>query len=209
MEKEHLEKFNERIQIKPLTKVEKEAIFSALRYSFMTHQQLINMLSEPGFEEAKDYIREGISFRLISYEQEAGEDVQFKINTKPRDLYYLPDIAIADVEHEKVDEKNPLSGLLKKHIRQEVKSGVIDKLTDEQQVVMRQQKAHQVMNPFLKKGQQEYLKKIDDNIHEEGNRAIKTLEQKKPGTALGGPRPNQFSSIFASTTPNKFGHNQS
>ena len=142
LEKEALDAFNKRNQIKPLTDAEKEEIFKTIRFSFMTHQQLLSLLSEPVFEAAKEFIREGISFRLISYESEVNEDLNFKINTKPRTSYYLPDIVLADVENEQVDTKNPLAAILKKAVRANLKEQVIDNLTDEQQTVMRQQKAH-------------------------------------------------------------------
>lgn len=82
----------------------------------MTHQQLIKLESMKGFEEAKDFIREGISFRLSKFETEE-EGVSYKINTKPRESYYLPDIAVADVEHEEATGNNPMQKLLNKALR--------------------------------------------------------------------------------------------
>ena len=76
-------------------------------------------MSERGFEDAKDFVREGISVRLSSYE-DAQDNSNFKINTKPRECYYVPDIVFADVEHEDIEAKNPLEKALKMHARQEM-----------------------------------------------------------------------------------------
>ena len=101
MNKERKEELEKRSVIKPLTQFQKQEIFGSLRYSFMTHHQLISLMSERGFEDAKDFVREGISVRLSSYENPA-ENPNFKIITKPRDCYYVPDIVFADVEHEEI-----------------------------------------------------------------------------------------------------------
>lgn len=72
----------------------------------------MKLLENPVFIEARDYIREGISFRLNSYE-DTTSDMVFTINTKPRDCYMLPDIVLADLDHEQQPKgKNPLTNAL-------------------------------------------------------------------------------------------------
>ena len=101
LKKEDATNFQLSKQIMPLTPEQKREIFKSVRYSFMTHQQLMKLLDEKGFEEAKDFIREGISFRLNSYENDT-TDLQYSINTKPRECYLLPDLVIADLENESI-----------------------------------------------------------------------------------------------------------
>lgn len=60
------------------------------------------------------------------------DEVRFKINTKPREQYFVPDIALADVENEQIDARNPLDAILKKAVREKMKGEVLDNLTDEQ-----------------------------------------------------------------------------
>jgi len=74
----------------------------------MTHEQLIGLLSDPIFEQAKDYIREGISCKLLAYENKAEDHHKVSIDVKPRKKYFPPDLAIVDPENEDFDEKNPI-----------------------------------------------------------------------------------------------------
>ena len=77
----------------------------------------------------------------------------FSINTKPRDCYLLPDLVIADIDHEHIEGRNPLQNALKKHMRAELKDALIENLTDEQKFVLRKtENIFQQQNPYLKKG---------------------------------------------------------
>lgn len=117
----------------------------------------MKLLEEKGFEDAKDFIREGISHRLNSYENEMN-DQQFTINTKPRDCYKLPDLLVADVENEKVEGANLMAGLFKKKMRMDIRDGLLENLSEEQAFVKRQQ--DQKHNPsLLTKEQFNYLQK--------------------------------------------------
>ena len=53
------------LAIKRLSKKEQKELFKCVRYSFLTHEDLINLTSNPVFSTvAKDYIIEGMSARL-------------------------------------------------------------------------------------------------------------------------------------------------
>lgn len=166
--------------IKPLTSQQKQLIFGSLRYSFMTHQQLISLLSERGFEDAKEFVREGISCRLASYET-SQEAQNFKINVKPRNSYFLPDIVLADPEHEEIQAKNPLEKALKMHVRKELKQNAIDNLTEEQKFVLHKNQTIKNANPYLKQNQADYLKKVDTKLNKEFEAVQSAMKTKAEG----------------------------
>ena len=51
-----------------MSKVEKEKLYKAIRYSYLKHEELLDLSLNPDFAGAKDYILEGLSYRLNSYE---------------------------------------------------------------------------------------------------------------------------------------------
>lgn len=74
--------------MKKLSKVEKEKLYKAIRYSYLKHEELLDLSLNPDFAGAKDYILEGLSYRLNSYEQlNDGTKKQIEINLKPRKNY--------------------------------------------------------------------------------------------------------------------------
>ena len=70
--------------IKPLTDADKKSIFGAIRFSFMTHDELLKLMQNPDFILAKDMIMQGLSCKLNNYEVSAGTDLL--INLRPRDV---------------------------------------------------------------------------------------------------------------------------
>lgn len=52
----------------PLYAAEKIKIFKAIRWSFMSHEQLISCSKDKDFELAKNFILEGLSMRLTNFE---------------------------------------------------------------------------------------------------------------------------------------------
>jgi hypothetical protein len=62
-------------------------LFKAIRYAYLHHDQLVEISLNPDFAGAKDYILEGLSYRLNPYEQAKKPADQYKINVKPRKNY--------------------------------------------------------------------------------------------------------------------------
>jgi hypothetical protein len=68
-----------------LKKEEKNKLFLAIRYSYLKHEELIELGFNETFKDAKDYIMQGLSYRLDPYEKSAFKD--YKISMKPRVNY--------------------------------------------------------------------------------------------------------------------------
>jgi hypothetical protein len=51
-----------------LTEDEKKELLSTIRFSFMKHEELLEIATKPIFSLAKDFIVEGLSCRLNSFE---------------------------------------------------------------------------------------------------------------------------------------------
>jgi hypothetical protein len=75
----------ERLKEKRLSKEERRQLYLAIRYSYLRHEELIGTSMNPYFEEAKDFLMEGLSYRLNPYENSAVKE--YKINLKPRRNY--------------------------------------------------------------------------------------------------------------------------
>jgi hypothetical protein len=57
-------------------------LFLTIRYSYCKHEDLLQLTTNKVFEEAKDYIVEGLSVRLNPFENAIKSEL--KINTQPR-----------------------------------------------------------------------------------------------------------------------------
>ena len=79
-------KATDRLAIKRLTKEEKKELFRSIRYSFLHHEELLKLAADPQFELAKDFIVEGLTYKLDQKDKNVlGE--KLKINVHPR-VYY-------------------------------------------------------------------------------------------------------------------------
>lgn len=58
----------DRLALKRLTKAQKTDLFKSIRYSFLHHEQLLSMTNNPRFELAKNFIVEGLTYKLNSRE---------------------------------------------------------------------------------------------------------------------------------------------
>jgi hypothetical protein len=64
-----------RLKVKRVSKEQKDKIFKAIRYSHLQHAELMSLGKNPRFEsEAKDYIMQGLSFKLNPFEGAKPED---------------------------------------------------------------------------------------------------------------------------------------
>ncbi len=66
--------------MKRLSKQQKTDLFRTIRFSFLHHEQLLSMTQNPMFELAKNFIVEGLTYKLGG--NSLGKDLQ--INTHPR-----------------------------------------------------------------------------------------------------------------------------
>ena len=81
------EEIDAMLRIRPLTDADKHRIFKTIRFSFMTHDELLRLSGSPEFALGKELILQGLSCKLNNYEHGAGE---LLINTKPRDCTLPP-----------------------------------------------------------------------------------------------------------------------
>jgi len=73
------------LKLKRLTKAQKVELFKTIRFSFMSHEDLLALTVNPTFDLAKAFIIEGLSVRLNPYENAIkGNNT---INLEPRANY--------------------------------------------------------------------------------------------------------------------------
>lgn len=79
-------KASDRLALKRLSKEQKKELFRAIRFSYLHHEELLKLAADPVFELAKDFIVEGLTYKLDQREKNVlGE--KLKINIQPR-VYY-------------------------------------------------------------------------------------------------------------------------
>ncbi len=71
-----------RLKLQRLSKEEKKELFSTIRYSYMSHEDLLVLTADPVFEQAKDFIVEGLSAKLNTFENAIKKELS--INLEPR-----------------------------------------------------------------------------------------------------------------------------
>jgi hypothetical protein len=76
-----------RLVLRLVTETEKIEVFKAIRWSFMSHEQLIETSMDKDFEVARPMILEGLSSRLVNFEKSA--KLGSNINLIPRTKYPL------------------------------------------------------------------------------------------------------------------------
>jgi len=55
---------SERMRVKGLRPEEKRELFKTIRYAFLTHQELLKCSRDPIFDEAKDFLVEGLTYKI-------------------------------------------------------------------------------------------------------------------------------------------------
>eukprot|EP00347_Sterkiella_histriomuscorum_P013958 403362705 len=83
---EKIKLIDEKLKVKKLKKEEKERLFKGIHYPFLKHEELIETSLNPNFDQAKDYIMQGLSYRLNPYEENQ-KYREFTINLQPRKNY--------------------------------------------------------------------------------------------------------------------------
>lgn len=93
----------QRLERQPLTNPEKMEIFKAVRWAFMTHEQLVAVSRDPAFELAREMIFTALSCRLDTYDATLKEDVAFSL--VPRSAYKSTVVADQMVAEKKVESQ--------------------------------------------------------------------------------------------------------
>ena len=83
--KKHLDELKKNCEIKRLTPEEEKMLVLCIRFSYLSHADLIGLTNEPIMENYKDLILQGLSARLNTYENT--EEKKIIINLTPR--HYL------------------------------------------------------------------------------------------------------------------------
>lgn len=80
-----------KLTVRRLTKAQKAALFKTIRYSHLSHEDLLETGKHPLFADdaTKDLIMQGLSYRLAPYEKSAKEK-EYTINLKARPSYRDP-----------------------------------------------------------------------------------------------------------------------
>lgn len=76
----------ERLAVKKLKEEEKDRLFKAIHYAYLKHEDLVETSLNPNFQPAKDYIMQGLSYRLNPYEANQ-KHREYTINLHPRKNY--------------------------------------------------------------------------------------------------------------------------
>ncbi len=105
----------DRLKLKRLTKAQKVELFKTIRYAYLHHEQLLAMTANPIFELAKNFIVEGLAFKLDP--KTLKKDPQ--INVEPRVYYETP----SKKKDEEKKEDNKLSNLFNQALNQKAKEG--------------------------------------------------------------------------------------
>lgn len=77
---------NKVLEVVRMNKAQRKMIFEAIRYSFLSHEELIDTAKNPNFEEVRNFVLEGMSCRLDPFEHINNRD-NFHINLEPRESY--------------------------------------------------------------------------------------------------------------------------
>lgn len=76
----------EKLKIKPLTDEDKLRIFKSIRWTFMTHEELLKLSMDPDFTLAKSMIMQALSCKLDPNFTKTMSHHDLLINPKPRDV---------------------------------------------------------------------------------------------------------------------------
>lgn len=101
-------KSHDRMRVKGLRSEEKKELLKTIRYAFLTHQELLKCSRDPLFNEAKEYIVEGLTHKIEPEEVEGKDDTL--ISLVPRysygpDDYDYDDPNIKEPQQHRLDHK--------------------------------------------------------------------------------------------------------
>lgn len=97
---------DERMRIKGLRSTDKRELFKTIRYAFISHAELLKCSRDPIFDEAKEYLVEGLTYKIDPEEVFGKEDTI--ISLKPRQHYLVEDefdrLKIKRPQYHKLDD---------------------------------------------------------------------------------------------------------
>ena len=102
--KKHLDELKKNCEIKRLTPEEEKMLVLCIRFSYLSHADLIGLTNEPIMENYKDLILQGLSARLNTYENT--EEKKIIINLTPRHYLRGQNISRNYINENKFKNKN-------------------------------------------------------------------------------------------------------
>lgn len=96
------------MRVRGLRPADKKNLFKTIRFAFLTHQELLHASRDPLFHEAKEYLVEGLTYK-IDPEEVLGKE-ETVISLTPRVHYIFPelphpdDVNIKAPQHHRIDE---------------------------------------------------------------------------------------------------------
>ena len=102
--KKHLDELKKNCEIKRLTPEEEKMLVLCIRFSYLSHADLIGLTNEPIMENYKDLILQGLSARLNTYENT--EEKKIIINLTPRHYLRGQNISRNYINKNKFKNKN-------------------------------------------------------------------------------------------------------
>ena len=74
------------LKVKPLKDEDKLRIFRAIRWTYMSHEELLKLSMDPDFSLAKSMIMQGLSCKLDPNYAQTMSNHELLITVKPRDV---------------------------------------------------------------------------------------------------------------------------
>lgn len=84
IQKEKISKIKENILINKLSAEQEKELIRLIRFSYLSHKELLSLNNVDILKDSKDLILEGISIRLNPYEGIENQQINYRINLNPR-----------------------------------------------------------------------------------------------------------------------------
>ena len=141
------------LKIKPLSDADKIKIFKAIRFSFMTHDELLKLSMEPEFALGKEMILQGLSCKLNNYEHSG--TTELLINLRPRDTQAMMAEPAEPIQMLAPNEGvNPRKTLTSIDLERKVQDGTMPRLggSSQERIAKAQQMGKTMVdqNPYMK-----------------------------------------------------------
>ena len=101
---------DDRMRVRGLRPHDKKELFKTIRFAFLTHQELLKCSRDPIFDEAKEYLVEGLTYKIEPEEVLDKEDTIISLNER---AHYQPqyydedqtDLHVRAPQHHKLNQK--------------------------------------------------------------------------------------------------------